>query len=155
MASITELAYADDSMADAEFAALWKAFRAEGSDRVIVGVAAAFALIAAANGVLEACETERFLDVVRGSRLAPSDLATQEELATAFSDLARALLAHPEPGRAECLRVLSDFGFDPTRSEIIWSATQAALVADAALGGIERRAADEIRLALRIRSTAR
>jgi len=155
MASITELAYVKGSMADAEFAALWQAFRGEGRDRVIVGVAAAFALIAAANGVLEASEAERFLDVVRGSRLAPSDPATQKELANAFADLARALLTHPVPGRAECLRVLSDFGFDPTRSEIIWSATQAALVADAALDAAERGAAGEIRLALRIRSTVR
>jgi tellurite resistance protein len=140
-------------MADAEFAPLWKAFRGQGSDRVIVGVAAAFALVAAANGTLEACETERFLDVVRGSRLAPTDPATEPKLARAFDDLVRALLTHPESGRLECLRVLSDFGFDPMRSEIIWSAARAALVADAALDAAERSAADEIRLALRIRPT--
>ncbi len=122
---------------------------------MIVGVAAAFGLVAAANGALEACETERFLDVVRGARLAASDPATEQQLAKAFDDLGRALLTHPESGRAECLRVLSDFGFDPTRREIIWSATHAALVADAALDAAERATADEIRLALRIRSSAR
>jgi hypothetical protein len=48
--------------------------------------------------------------------------------------------------------VLSDFGFDPMRSEIIWSATRAALVADAELHPAERSAEGEIRSALRIRA---
>lgn len=139
-------------MSDAEFPALWQAFRVQGSDRVVVGVAAAFALVAAANGELEVSETQRFLDVVGGSRLAPNDAGTQQLLAKAFDELARAILARPEPGRAECLRLLSDFGFDPMRSEIIWSAARAALVADAALDAEERRAADDIRAALRIRA---
>jgi hypothetical protein len=53
------------------------------------------------------------------------------------------------------LRVLGDFGFDPVRSEIVWSATRAALVADAALDALERQAADEIRSALRLSASAR
>jgi tellurite resistance protein len=142
-------------MAAADFSPLWKAMRVPGSDRVIVGVAAAFALVACANGALEAAETQRFLDVVRGSRLAPSDAADEQQLGKAFDELARAILANPESGRAECLRVLSDFGFDPMRSEIVWSAARAALVADAALDAAERSAAEEIRQALRIRSTER
>lgn len=142
-------------MPSVDFSPLWKALRVPGSDRVIVGVAAAFALVASANGELEASEAQRFLDVVRGSRLAPSDEGSHQQLEKAFDELARAILASPALGRAECLRVLSDFGFDPMRSEIIWSATRAALVADAALDAAERSAAEEIRRALQIRSTER
>jgi len=141
-------------MAEPDFSALWASFRGERAkdrDRVIVGVAAAFALVAAANGALEAAETARFLEVVRGSRLAPPDSATAAELQRAFEALAAAMLASPELGRSESLRVLSDFGFDPMRSEIIWSATRAALVADAKLDPAERRAEEEIRVALRRR----
>jgi len=142
-------------MEDPEFSASWSAFRGKDRDRVIVGVAAAFAHVAVANGAVDASETARFLDVVRGSRLAPSDSATSDELARAFDALTRAMLARPELGRTEALRVLGDFGFDPTRSEIIWSATGAALVADAQLDAAERVAAAEIRVALRIRSSER
>jgi tellurite resistance protein len=141
-------------MAEPDFSALWAAFRGEKAkdrDRVIVGVAAAFALVAVANGQLEATETARFLDVVRGSRLAPADGATAAQLVSAFEALTGAMLASPELGRSESLRVLADFGFDPMRSEIIWSATRAALVADAKLEPAERRAEAEIKSALRMR----
>ena len=138
-------------MEDPEFSGLWGAFRGKGRDRVIVGVAAAFAHVAVANGHVADAETARFLDVVRGSRLAPSDSATSAELARAFDALGRAMLARPELGRAEALRVLGDFGFDPMRSEIVWSATRSALVADAQLEPAEQRAAGEIQAALRIR----
>src|SRR5882724_7447183 len=141
-------------MAEPDFSALWAGFRgahAKDRDRVIVGVAAAFALVASANGKLEQSETARFLDVVRGSRLAPSDSATAAELASAFESLVHVMLQSPELGRSESLRVLADFGFDPMRSEIIWSATRAALVADGQLDAEERRAEQEIRAALQIR----
>ena len=139
-------------MADPEFSALWGAFRGKDRDRVIVGVAAAFAHVAVSNRHLADAETARFLDVVRGSRLAPADDATRAELARAFEALGHAMLARPELGHAEALRLLEDFGFDPMRSEIIWSATRSALVADAELDPAEQRAAEEIRLALRIRA---
>lgn len=139
-------------MQASDFSALWGAFRAKDRDRVIVGVAAAFALVAAANGTLEPTETQRFLDVVGGSRLAPMDPVTTEALTQAFAALALALIAHPEVGLAEGLRVLSDFGFDPMRREIIWSATSAALVADAALDAEEQRMARAIHSALRVGS---
>jgi tellurite resistance protein len=145
-------------MAASDFSGLWASFRGDQGterDRVIVGVAAAFAHVSAANGVLEASETARFLDVVRGSRLASADDATAHELHKAFEALVHAVLARPGLGRDECLRVLSDFGFDPTRSEIIWSATSAALVADAELDVAERHAEAEIREALRIRPPRR
>ena len=138
-------------MEEPDLSGLWASFRGKSGterDRVIVGVAAAFAHVAAANGVLEASETARFLDVVRGSKLAASDAATAHELRTAFEALVHALLAHPGAGRDSCLRVLSDFGFDPTRSDIIWSAACAALVADGELDAAERRAEAEIRQAL-------
>ena len=138
-------------MAEPDFASLWAAFKGKDRDRVIVGVAAAFAHVAAADGNIDASETQRFLEVVRGSRLAPTDAATSVELSRAFEQLTSVMLERPELGRAESLRVLSDFGFDPMRSEIIWSATRAALVADAALDSAELGAAEEIRLALRIR----
>jgi tellurite resistance protein len=138
-------------MAEPEFSALWGAFRGKDRDRVIVGVAAAFAHVAVANGQVEAAEAARFLDVVRGSRLAPPDDATSLALEQAFGELSRAMLASPDVGRAEALRVLADFGFDPVRSEIIWSATRSALVADAQLDAAEQTAAQEIREALRIR----
>jgi tellurite resistance protein len=142
-------------MEDPDFSALWGAFRNKDRDRVIVGVAAAFAHVAVANGAVESAETSRFLDVVRHSRLAPADEATYAQLAGAFEELARAMLARPELGRVESLRVLGDFGFDPVRSEIIWSAARAALVADAQLDPAERRAEGEIREALRIRAGQR
>jgi tellurite resistance protein len=142
-------------MEDPEFSALWGAFRGKDRDRVIVGVAAAFAHVAVANGHVADAETSRFLDVVRGSRLAPADSGTSAELARAFDALGRALLARPELGRAEVLRVLGDLGFDPVRSEIIWSATRSALVADAQLEPAERQAAGEIQAALRIRAGLR
>jgi tellurite resistance protein len=140
-------------MGTTELSALWVSFRGRSGterDRVIVGVAAAFAHVAVANGVLDVAEVTRFLDVVRGSRLASADEATARELRQAFEALAHALLTRPEAGRRECLQVLSDFGFDPTRSEIIWSATRAALVADSGLDAAELRAEAEIREALRI-----
>ena len=152
MASTMEVAYSDPGMEASDFSALWAAFRGRDRDRVIVGVAAAFAHVAAANGAIDQAETARFIDVVRGSRLAPPDGATADDLTRAFEALAQAMVARPELGRSESLRVLADFGFDPMRSEIIWSATRAALVADAQLDPAERRAADEIRQALRIRA---
>jgi tellurite resistance protein len=139
-------------MEDPEFSALWAAFRGKDRDRVVVGVAAAFAHVAVANRHLAESETARFLDVVRGSRLAPPDDVTSRELARAFEALGRAMLARPELGHAEALRVLGDFGFDPMRSEIIWSATCAALVADAELHPAEEQAAREIQAALQIRA---
>jgi tellurite resistance protein len=142
-------------MEDPEFSASWSAFRGKDRDRVVVGVAAAFAHVAVANGAVEASETARFLDVVRGSRLAPADSVTVADLGHAFEALTRAMLARPELGRAEALRVLGDFGFDPMRSEIIWSATRSALVADAQLDLAEQQAAAEIRAALRIRPSER
>ena len=142
-------------MQDPEFSASWSAFRGKDRDRVIVGVAAAFAHVAVANGAVEASETARFLDVVRGSRLAPADNVTAAELGRAFEALTSAMLARPALGRAEALRVLGDFGFDAMRSEIIWSATRAALVADAQLDTAEQHAAAEIRAALRIRPDER
>lgn len=142
-------------MVEPEFSTLWAAFRARDRDRVIVGVAAAFAHVAAANGAIDAAETARFLDIVSGSRLAPSDATTREQLSSAFAALTHAIVQRPELGRSECLRVLGDFGFDPVRSEIVWSATRAALVADAALDAQERQAADEIRSALRLPPGAR
>ena len=141
-------------MAEPDFASLWAAFKGKDRDRVVVGVAAAFAHVAAADGSIDASETQRFLDVVRGSRLAPTDPTTNEQLARAFEHLTSAMLARPVLGRSESLRVLSDFGFDPMRSEIIWSAARAALVADAALDSAERAAAEEIRIALRIRPSS-
>src|SRR5688572_20229249 len=142
-------------MVESDFASLWAAFKGKDRDRVIVGVAAAFAHVAAADGKIDASETQRFLEVVRGSRLAPTDAATSEELSRAFQQLTSVMLERPELGRSESLRVLSDFGFDPMRSEIIWSATRAALIADAALDSAEQSAAEEIRAALRIRSSQR
>jgi tellurite resistance protein len=145
-------------MVDPGFSALWMAFRGKDGrerDRVIVGVAAAFAHVAVANGKVEPAEIERFLDVVRGSRLSASDEGTFVQLAQAFEMLTRALLEHPQLGRSETLRVLGDFGFDPMRSEIIWSATHAALVADAQLDPSEQRAEADIRAALRIRPAGR
>ena len=142
-------------MEDPEFSGLWGAFRGKDRDRVIVGVAAAFAHVAVSNGHVAAAETERFLDVVRGSRLAPPDDATSAQLAQAFAALGQAMLARPELGRAEALRVLGDFGFDPMRREIIWSATSSALVADAQLDPAEQRAAGEIQAALQIRRGGR
>ncbi|MDF3069102.1 MAG: hypothetical protein K0R38_4703 [Polyangiaceae bacterium] len=145
-------------MAEDKFSALWLAFRGKGGrerDRVIVGIAAAFAHVAAADGTVDASETQRFLDVVRGSRLAGSDDATTQELSGAFDALVAARLAAPEQGSAECLRVLSELGLDPMRREIIWSATQAALLADSRLGSEERRAEDQIRGALGARAAAR
>lgn len=145
-------------MGSTELSALWVSFRGKGGterDRVIVGVAAAFAYVAAANRVLEGAEVTRFLDVVRGSRLAEADEATSRELRHAFEALAHVLLTRPDEGRSECLGVLSEFGFDPTRSEIIWSATRAALLADSELDVAERRAEAEIREALRIGSPGR
>ncbi len=145
-------------MLDPNFSTLWAAFRGKGGrerDRVIVGVAAAFAHVAAADGKVDPSETERFLDVVRGSRLASADVAARDELSLAFEALTRAVLDRPEQGRTECLRVLADFGFDPMRSEIIWSATRAALVADAQVDPAERSAEAEIREALRIRPADR
>ena len=50
-----------------------------------------------------------------------SDQTTSRQLSDAFETLVHTLLRGPELGRQECLRVLSDFSFDPTRSEIIWS----------------------------------
>lgn len=138
-------------MQEPEFPALWAAFRGKDRDRVIVGVAAAFAHVAAANGVIEHAETARFLDVISNSRLAPADAATRKVLGIAFEALAAAMLTSPELGRSEALRVLSEFGFDKVRSEIIWSATCAALVADSALDAAEQIASGEIRSALRIR----
>jgi tellurite resistance protein len=142
-------------MLDPDFPALWAALRGKDRDRVLVGVAAAFAHVAAANGKLEDAETQRFLGVVRGSRLAPADAATSAQLGKAFAELAQALVERPQLGRSESLRVLADFGFDPMRGEIIWSATRAALVADAALDAAEQVVAEEIRGALRIRAGQR
>jgi hypothetical protein len=142
-------------MPEPDFSALWAAFRAKDRDRVIVGVAAAFALVVASDGKIESVETQRFLEVVRGSRLAPADDATRDALGAAFADLARALVDSPALGRTESLRVLSDFGFDPMRREIIWSATHAALIADAVLAPAEQAAATAIREALRLPRGAR
>jgi tellurite resistance protein len=142
-------------MVERDFSALWLAFRGKGGrerDRVVVGVAAAFAHISVADGRVERSETQRFVDVVRGSRLAGADAATTDELCRAFEALVAVCLEAPAEGRAECLRVLSELGMDPMRREIVWSAAQAALLADAQLGAEERAAEGEIRDALGLRA---
>jgi len=144
-------------MAEPEFSALWLAFRGKDGrerDRVIVGVAAAFVHVAAADGRVDDSETQRFVDVVRGSRLVSGDDATTAELVRAFRAVVTARLSAPERGRAECLRVLAELGLDSVRRDMIWSAAQAALLADAQLGDGERRAQDEIRQALGVRAAA-
>ncbi len=142
-------------MKDPVFSDLWAAFRASDRDRVVVGVAAAFAHVATADLAIAPAEAERFLDVVVGSRLAPADSSSLASLRLAFDGLTQAMLARPAVGKTEALAILGDFGFDPVRSEIIWSATRTALIADSVLDAAERVAADEIRTALRIRSGSR
>jgi tellurite resistance protein len=138
-------------MDEPDFPGLLLAFRGKGGrerDRVLVGVAAAFAHIVAADGQVLASETQRFLDVVTGSRLAPGDPSTAEELSRAFDALLAAVAAAPRAGREACLRALGELGADPVRREIIGSAARAALVADAWVGAEEIQAESEVRAAL-------
>jgi tellurite resistance protein len=144
-------------MEEPDFSALLLAFRGKGGrerDRVLVGVAAAFALIVAADGQVLTSETQRFMDVVTASRLAAADAATARDLALAFDALLAAILAAPSAGRAACLRVLGELGMDPVRREIIGSAARAALVADAWVGAEEHQAESEVRAALGLRGGA-
>jgi tellurite resistance protein len=124
-----------------DWPSLWKPFTVR--DRTVLGVAAAFALVATANANVSARESRRFADLVRGAQLG-RDAAELQALSAAFSALTEAMLSSPIEGRAQALETLGTFAGDPFRAEIILSAAQAAMLADADVSGAERSALEAV-----------
>lgn len=127
--------------ADLDWLSLWKPFTAR--DRTLIGVTAAFALVATANADVSTRESRRFAELLRGSRLV-DDATELRALAGAFSALTAAMLQAPAEGRAQALATLGSFAGDAFRSEIIWSAAQAAMLADADVSPAEQAALDAV-----------
>jgi tellurite resistance protein len=124
-----------------DWPSLWKPFT--GRDRTLLGVTAAFALVATANANVSDAESRRFAGLIRGARLARDDRELSE-LSNAFSALTSAMLSLPTQGRAQAVETLESFSGDPYRTEIILSAAQAAMVADSEMSKAETSALETV-----------
>jgi tellurite resistance protein len=117
------------------------------SDGLLRAVAAAFVLVAAADGELSRAEADRFLEVLssRADVFAPIDFA---EIARTFGDLSEAMLADPEDGKRLALQYVARVKGVPRHAELVRSAAEIAAAADGRLQAVEESVMQDVRGAL-------
>jgi tellurite resistance protein len=135
-----------------ELERLWSVF--SDGDPVLLGVAAACALVAAADQKVLVRELIRFADLFEeAAALHPAEQPVAAEpnrygrMATAFQDLAHALVVS-EPAREQALAILRRFAGDRARQQTILRAAREALRADDSVGEEEWSALRLVREAL-------
>ena len=115
-------------------------------DEALKGLAAAFALVAAADLELAEEEVERFLELVRvDQRLSEIDAKLLEPQ---FRALTNAILENPELGRHAAFELIHSVKEHPGLPEKIIEAAQLAVVADARIEDAEEGTLREIAVAL-------
>lgn len=118
---------------------VWQRFDDEVSDRLLRGMAAAFALVATADVDIAEEEVQRFLQLVREEpSLRRVDPDAIEPL---FRELAQALMDEPDVGRPRALEIVRE---SRRHGELIVAAAQMAIVADSHLVNVEELALREI-----------
>lgn len=104
-------------------------FDAEVSDELLRAVAGAFALVAAADGDVDAREIERFVALVRERREAFGSLDVAR-LERGFRDLGEAFLTDATDGRRRALEDIARVKHDAGSRELVLAAARIALLAD-------------------------
>ena len=118
------------------------------SDEALKGLAAAFALVAAADLELAEEEVERFLELVRvDQRLSEIDAKLLEPR---FRALTNSILENPEVGRHAAFELIHSIKELPGLPQKIIEAAQIAVVADARIEDTEESTLREIAEALGI-----
>lgn len=116
-----------------ELEALWRRFTT--ADPVVLGTAAACALVVAADQRVALLEVLRFAQIFRAaterhppSRPLPDDAFGR--MATDFQDLATTFVNRPVEARQQAFALLAKFSADAARRETIFLAAKAAVTAD-------------------------
>ncbi|MBW2381676.1 MAG: hypothetical protein JRG70_19420 [Deltaproteobacteria bacterium] len=108
----------DESMAYA--IATWARFDAGVSDDLLRALAAAFALVAVADGELAKSEADEFVELLRSK----SDVFSSvdfDALELVFRDLTDALIGDPEQGRVRACDCIARMKGDPAKCELVRS----------------------------------
>ncbi|MBW1876310.1 MAG: tellurite resistance TerB family protein [Deltaproteobacteria bacterium] len=135
----------DESMAYA--IATWARFDAGVSDDLLRALAAAFALVAVADGELAKSEADEFVELLRSK----SDVFSSvdfDALELVFRDLTDALIGDPEQGRVRACDCIARMKGDPAKCELVRSGAAIAVAADGHVRAPEQAAMQEICAAL-------
>ena len=135
----------DESMAYA--IATWARFDAGVSDDLLRALAAAFALVAVADGELAKSEADEFVELLRSK----SDVFSSvdfDALELVFRDLTDALIGDPEQGRVRACDCIARMKGDPAKCELVRSGAAIALAADGRVRAPEETAMQDICVAL-------
>ena len=135
----------DESMAYA--IATWARFDAGVSDDLLRALAAAFALVAVADGELAKSEADEFVELLRSK----SDVFSSvdfDALELVFRDLTDALIGDPEQGRVRVCDCIARMKGDPAKCELVRSGAAIALAADGRVRAPEETAMQDICVAL-------
>jgi len=110
--------------------ASWERFDEIVTDDLLRAVTSAFVIVAAADGDLARAEADRFLQLLRTHEalFAPLNLDHAEPV---FRDLAGAVFSDPPAGRKTALAIIAAVADNDTYCELVRSAAEIALTADA------------------------
>ena len=126
--------------------AAWQRFDHDVDDDVIRAVCGAFAIVATADGDLDARETTAFLDTVRKHfSISTTHLDLIEH---GFRDLAHVLLTDPEAGRRHAVSEIRRVAGSKSGRALVRSAARLAVVADGRTDSNETSALAEVLEAL-------
>jgi hypothetical protein len=154
---VPAMSYADGAMQtdgsqEPQLEELWRRF--EAYDPVIRGIAAACALVVAADSRVALIEVLRFAslfeDACRRHACASREADAFGRMATDFQDLATAFVRHPDEARNQALSILEKFANDATRRDTIIAAARGAIVAEHGADEQEQAALRDISAALRL-----
>jgi tellurite resistance protein len=127
--------------------ATWARFDAGVSDDLLRALAAAFALVAVADGELAKSEADEFVELLRSK----SDVFSSvdfDALELVFRDLTDALIGDPEQGRVRACDCIARMKGDPAKCELVRSGAAIALAADGRVRAPEETAMQDICAAL-------
>jgi len=127
--------------------ATWARFDAGVSDDLLRALAAAFALVAVADGELAKSEADEFVELLRSK----SDVFSSvdfDALELLFRDLTDALIGDPEQGRVRACDCIARMKGDPAKCELVRSGAAIAVAADGHVRAPEQAAMQEICAAL-------
>jgi tellurite resistance protein len=140
-----------DKSPAAQLETLWRRFAT--ADPVVLGVAAACAMVVAADQRVALLEVLRFAQIFRAAterHPAPTPLPDDAfgRMATDFQDLATLFVGQPAEGNRQALSVIKKFKGDAARRETILLAAKAAVSADGTTDPRESTALGQIADAL-------
>jgi len=127
--------------------ATWARFDAGVSDDLLRALAAAFALVAVADGELAKSEADEFVELLR-SKADVFSSVDFDALELVFRDLTDALIGDPEQGRVRACDCIARMKGDPAKCELVRSGAAIALAADGRVRAPEETAMQDICVAL-------